>query len=67
MAKKDQKSKHKKLRDFENWPQQANLTQAMLEEKKVWNLVNKIRPEATTPTQTRKKDKNNTIKSKIIK
>ena len=39
----------------------------MLEEKEVWDVVNKTRPKPTTTTQTRKKDKNNAIASNIIK
>ena len=67
MAEKDQESKREKLRDFENWPQWADLTQAMLKEKEIWDVVNGTRPEPTTPAQTRKKDKDNAIASKIIK
>lgn len=43
------------------------LTQVILEEKEVWDIVNGIRPELTTIPQIRKKDKNNTIVSKTIK
>ena len=67
MAEKDQESKRKKLKGFENWPQWADLTQAMLEEKEVWDVVNGTRPKPTTLAQTRKKNKTNAITSKIIK
>ena len=63
----DRESKREKLRGFENWPQWADLTQAMLEEKEVWDVVDGTRPEPTTATQTKKKDKDNAIASKIIK
>lgn len=39
----------------------------MLEEKNVWHVVDGSRPELTTAVQTRKKDKDNAIFSKIIK
>ena len=35
------KKKKEKLRNFENWPQWADLTQVMLEKKEFWNLVNR--------------------------
>lgn len=35
--------------------------------KKIWDIFNKTRPEPITPTQTKKKDKNNIIVLKIIK
>ena len=38
-------SKCKKVFGFENWPSLADLTQAMLEEKKVWDIVDRSRPE----------------------
>lgn len=40
-------NKREKLRGFENWPQWTNLTQAMLEEKEVWDVVDDSRPEPT--------------------
>ena len=43
----DRKSKREKLRSFENWPQLAHLTQTILEEKKVWNVVDES---CTDPT-----------------
>ena len=67
MAGENCESKREKLKDFENWPQWANLTQAILEEKEVWDVVNVTKPEATTAAQTRKKEKENAIASKIIK
>ena len=39
----------------------------MLEEEEMWDIINEIRPEPTTAPQTRKKNKNNAITSKIIK
>ena len=63
----DRESKREKLRGFENWPQWADLTQAMLEEKEVWDVVDGTRPEPTNAAQTMKKDKDNAIASKIIK
>lgn len=36
-------------------------------EKKVWDVVNTIRPKLTNITQTKKKEKYNAIVSKIIK
>ena len=63
----DRESKREKLHGFENWPQCADLTQAMLEEKEVWDLVDRSRLNPTTATQMRKSDKDNTISSKIIK
>lgn len=67
MVKKDRESKREKLEGFESWPQWADLTQVMLKEKEVWDVVDETRPEPTTPAQTRKKDKYNAIASKIIK
>ena len=63
----EQESKWEKLKVFENWPQWADLTQVMLKEKEVWDVVDETRPEPTTATQTKKKDKDNTIALKIIK
>lgn len=59
--------KRKKLCGFENWPSSADLTQAMLEEKEVWDVVDGARAEPTTVAQTRKKEKDNAVASKIIK
>lgn len=39
----------------------------MLEEKKIWDVVDNLRPEFITARQIRKKDKDNTIAIKIIK
>lgn len=39
----------------------------MLEEKEMWDVVNRIRLEATTIAQSKKRDKDNTISLKIIK
>lgn len=39
----------------------------MLEEKKVWDVVNGTRAEPTTAAQTRKKEKDNAVAFKIIK
>ena len=39
----------------------------MLEEKELRDVVDRTRPKPTTLAQTRKKDKNNAIASKIIK
>ena len=63
----DRESKREKLRSFENWLQWANLTQAMLEEKEVWDVVDGCHADPTTAAQTRKKEKDNVIASKIIK
>lgn len=64
----DRKSKKEKFRGFENWPQWADLTnEARLEEREVWDVVNGLRPEPTTAPQTRKKEKNNAVASKMIK
>lgn len=63
----DHKSKREKLHGFENWPQWADLTQAMLKEKKVKDIVDGSRANPITAAQTRKKEKNNAIASKIIK
>lgn len=62
-----QKSKSKKFKNFENQSQCINLTQAILEKKKVQDIIDKIKPKPTTIAQIRKKDKNNAIFSKIIK
>ena len=67
MAEKNCENKCEKLKGFENWPQWADLPQAILEKKKVWDIIDATRPEPTTVTQTRKKEKNNAIASKIIK
>ena len=63
----DRKSKRKKLCGFKNWPQWADLTQAILEEKKVWDVVDGSHADPTTAAQTRKKEKDNAVASKIIK
>ncbi len=42
----------------------ANLTQAMLEKKEVWNGVDEIRAEPTTSAQIRNKDNDNAIATK---
>ena len=63
----DHESKREKLHGFENWPQWADLTQAMLEEKEVWDIVNGSRADPTIGTQIKKKKKNNAVTSKIIK
>ena len=60
-------SKCEKLCDFKNWPQWADLTQAILEEEEVWDGVDRSRHKSTTATQTRIKNKDNVIYSKIIK
>lgn len=39
----------------------------MLEEKEVWDVIDKLKPESTTTIETKKKVKDNTISSKIIK
>ena len=62
----DCKSKQEKLKGFENWPQWANLMQAMLEEKEVWDIIDGSRAKPTTALQIRKKDKDNAIATKII-
>ena len=63
----DCKSKREKLKDFENWPQWANLMQAMLEEKEFWDIVDGSHAKPTIAPQIWKKDKDNTIATKIIK
>ena len=50
MAEKNRESRCKKLKGFENWPQWVDLTQTMLEEKDIWDVVDIIRPEPTTVT-----------------
>ena len=39
----------------------------MLEEKEVWDLVNRSQTDPITAAQTRRKEKNNAVASKIIK
>ena len=63
----DNREKREKLKGFENRPKWADLTQAMLEEKEVWDVVDGSQAEPTTAVQTKKKEKNNAIASKIIK
>ena len=63
----DHERKREKLCDFENWPQWTGLTQTMLEEKEVWDVVNRSRADPTTAAQTRKKEKDSVVTSKIIK
>ena len=63
----DCESKREKLHGFENWPQWADLTQAMLEEKEVWDVVDGSRADPITASQTRRKEKDNAVASKIIK
>ncbi len=63
----DREPKREKLGGFENWPQWADLTQAMLEEKEIWDVVDGTRAEPTTTAQIRKKEKDNAVASKIIK
>ena len=63
----NRENKKKKLRDFENWSQWADLIQAMLEENEVWNIVDGSRADPITAAQTRKKEKDNAVASKIIK
>ena len=63
----NRESKCEKLLACKNWPQWTDLTQAMLEEKEVWDIVDRSRPDPTTVAQTRKRDKDNAISSKIIK
>ena len=63
----NRESKREKLHDFENWPQWADLTQAMLKEKEVWDIIDGSRADPTTAAQTRKKEKDNAVTSKIIK
>lgn len=63
----NQKTKRKKLRSFKNWLQWADLTQAILQEKEIQDIVDEIKPKPTIAAQTRKKDKDNAIASKIIK
>ena len=61
------KSKREKLRVFENWPQWADLTQAILEVKEVWDVVDGSQTDSITTAQTRRKEKDNAVASKIIK
>ena len=63
----DQKSKREKLRVFKNWLQWADLTQAILKEKEVWDVVDRSKPDLTTAAQMKKKDNSNAISLKIIK
>ncbi len=44
----EHESKREKLRDFENWPQWTDLTQAILEEKEVEDVVDGSRANPTT-------------------
>ena len=62
----DRKNKKEKLHDFKNWPQWANFTQAMLEEIEVWDVVDESRADPITTAQTRRKEKDNAVASKII-
>ena len=39
----------------------------MLEEKEVWDIIDRLRAKPTTAPQIRKKDKDNAITTKIIK
>ena len=48
-------------------PHQTDLTQAILEQQEVWDIVDESKPELTIVAQIRKKDKNNIISLKIIK
>lgn len=63
----DRKSKREKLRSFENWPQWAHLTQIILKKKEFWDVVDESCTDPTIAAQTKKKEKNNAITSKIIK
>ena len=63
----DHKSKQEKLKGFENWPQWAGLTQAMLEKKEVWDVIDGSCVKPTTVSQIMKNHKDNTIATKIIK
>ena len=63
----DHENKRKKLHGFKNWPQWADLTQAMLKEKEIWDVVDRSRADPTTAAQTRRKEKYNVVASKIIK
>ena len=49
-------SKREKLRGFKNWPKWANLIQAILKEKKAWDIVDESCADSTTVAQTRKKE-----------
>lgn len=50
-----------------NWPQLADLTQAIFEEKQMWDIVDKTRLKPTTTPHIKKKDKDNAIDLEIIK
>ena len=63
----NRKSKREKLRGFENWPQWVDLSQAILEEKEVWDIVDGSLADPTTAAQTRRKEKDNAVALKIIK
>lgn len=63
----DCESKREKLCGFENWPQYADFTQAMLKEKEVWDFVDGSCADHTTAAQTRKKMMKNVVASTIIK
>ena len=63
----DRESKREKLRNFENWPQWADLTQVILKEKEVWDVVDGLQADPITTAQTKKKEKDNAVVSKIIK
>ena len=44
----NRESKREKLRNFENWPQWTDLTQAMFEEKDVCDVVDRSHANPTT-------------------
>lgn len=54
---KNRKDKIEKLRGFENWSQEANLIQAILEKRSVRDIVNESRADPITAAQTRKRRK----------
>lgn len=60
-------SKYKKFKGFKNRFQQTNLIQAIFNKKKVWDIINKIQPESTIITSTKKNDENDSIGWKVIK
>ena len=63
----DRIKKREKLCSFENLLLWANLSQAMLEKIKVWEVIDGTRVEPITVAQTRKREKNNALTFKIIK
>lgn len=52
--------------DIKNWPQQADPIQTIFNEKKVWDIVNKIRPKLTIALLTKKNTKTMILLQKLL-